>query len=738
MANINPRLLRELQKIEPQAEESSLVALFAGNLDLYEPNQKTKLLIAFSKQALRVYQNGNLMLEEPSENIASVRIFSGVGCAFGEYVRKSDNTPVLFVRADGQYQPAMAANAKFINHYLKHGNTDFSKMRTSSGRTCPKCGKPYPRGSNSCPRCASKKKVLLRLLALAKKEWWAVAVAAVLFFVTTFISVVVPYINRIMVDDYIRNESGNVLLWGFVGVIMTLFTVNLLRRCVNVSRGYFLTIAGNRLIVRLRDMVFEKIQRFSIAKISERTSGELMKRVSGDTQVIRQFLISQMPNLLEQSLVLVAIGGVMLWYDWRLTLMIILPAPFVVLAFRFFWRFMRGMFHRRWELNSRAGAILHDIFSGIRVVKSYGMEKREEERYIDISAKEKDAQLRQEKVWAVLMPTLHFLMGFGEYVLLYYVGRQMLDGQMTAGEMTQFSAYAGMIYGPLSALMNFPRQFMHMMTSVTRVYEIMDESEDVPNAQAKLSNDLEGNIDINHISFGYEDAVEVLEDIDLHIKAGEFIGIVGRSGVGKSTLINLIMRMYDVGEGSIQIDGTDIREIPQEILRKRMGVVLQENFLFTGSVWQNIAYAKPDATHEEVIRAAKLAGAHSFIVRLPDGYNTYVGEKGHTLSGGERQRLSIARALLHNPKILILDEATASLDTETEKLIQDALQRLSAGRTTIAIAHRLSTLRNATRLVVLDKGRVAESGTHDELMEQQGLYYELVMAQREMTKMPKA
>ena len=221
----------------------------------------------------------------------------------------------------------------------------------------------------------------------------------------------------------------------------------------------------------------------------------------------------------------------------------------------------------------------------------------------------------------------------------------------------------------------------------------------------------------------------------MHVKPGEFIGLVGKSGVGKSTLINLIMRMYDVDEGSICIDGVDVRNISQESLRRQMGVVLQETFLFTGSIWQNLTYAKPNATREEVIEAAKMAGAHEFIVRLPDGYNTYVGERGHTLSGGERQRIAIARALLHNPRILILDEATSALDTQTEKLIQDALASLSSGRTTIAIAHRLSTLRNATRLVVLNEGTVAEVGTHDELMAKEGIYYGLVMAQREMTKM---
>ena len=335
------------------------------------------------------------------------------------------------------------------------------------------------------------------------------------------------------------------------------------------------------------------------------------------------------------------------------------------------------------------------------------------------------------------MPFANFLLGIGEYVVLFYVGSKVIAGEMGLGELSQFVTYVGMLYGPVRYAAFLPRRITRCMTSLAKVFELLDDKPEITDGTVMLPEDAKGNISFRDVSFGYNNYEDVLKHINIDINHGEMVGLVGRSGVGKSTLINLVMRLYDVTDGSITIDGIDIRDYDQHSLRSQIGVVLQENFLFKGTIYSNIAYAKPGCTHEEVIRAARMANAHSFIMRQPDGYNTIVGERGMTLSGGERQRIAIARAVLRDPKILILDEATASLDTETEKQIQDAINALIDGRTTIAIAHRLSTLRNATKLVVLEKGGVEEVGTHDQLMRSKGRYYKLVMAQRQMSKMKK-
>ncbi len=734
MSNISNEVRQKLNSLMTEQELDEVVAAFCYNLDGYVPNETAEGIIAFDGKRLMNFCSSELVCSIDADEISELVTDMGVGCIFVSYRKKSDDSIVFLCRNNLTSSKAIVKWVRRINHYLDDG-----KMPEVLGREaekCPKCGRPFPPGSTVCVHCSDKKKLISRTWELFKPYKLFVFSAVIMFFVISTLNMLMPYINRISVDNYIQNPNPEeVSMSGFVLVMLSLLVLELVNRVLSTLRQHLLIAASSKMIVDLRNKLFDKIQRLSISKISERTAGDLMRRVTDDTGTVNNFVVNYLPSVLEQLAVFVVVGVYLLLYDPVLFLLIMLPTPFVVMSFRLFWRFMHSLFRKRWLSGSRTNTILHDIFSGIRVVKAFGMEHRESARFEEATRQEKELQEKTDCLWSLIMPVLKFFISFGEFIILFYVGNKILGKEMTLGQMSQFSIYASMVYGPLRMVAHIPRHFMNFTTSAAKVFEILDENEDVCDAENPKEIEIEGNIEIKNVSFGYDSGREVLHKVNAEIKHGEFIGIVGASGAGKSTLINLIMRMYDVEDGSISVDGVDIRDISQETLRSNIGVVLQETFLFSGTIYQNIAYAKKGATRKEVIAVAKLAGCHDFITRMPDGYNTKVGERGNTLSGGEKQRIAIARALLHDPKILILDEATASLDTETEKQLQDALARLSEKRTTIAIAHRLSTLRNATRLIVLDKGNVVETGTHDELMALEGFYYGLVMAQREMSNM---
>ena len=734
LSNKTKELFARAYRLQPGLKHEEIVSLWEYNLDREEPRGLKNGFVLITDRALSVYEDEEIAICEPMENIKEFRFQSGVGCVFAEYANKNGES-FLISRANSSHKNRMATAVKAANHYILYGSHAFEKYFPAAN-VCPKCGRAYRQGSETCLNCIDTKRVAKRLWGVAKPHRWLIFASMALFFIISVLGLATPILTRYLTNDFILSETPEkIRAIDYLLVIASILFVQLISRGLSSIRNWTLVIAGNKVVHSLRGTVFDKIQRLSIARISKRTAGELMNRVSSDTARLRMFIVNHIPNLLEQVLLFVVVGTAFFVYDWRLALLVILPTPLIALAFSLFRGIMGKLFRRNWERSAQSNAVLHDIFSGIRVVKSYGTEKRESKRFEDYALAEKNTQLKIETRWAYINPLLQFFISFGEFFILFYVGNAILGGSMEIADMAMFSSYAGMLYTPLQFLAGFPRHLMMAMTSVTKVFEIIDEPEDITDAANAKDVQIEGAVSFKNVTFGYDESSDVLRNINLEIKPGEFIGLVGKSGTGKSTLINLVMRMYDVDEGSVSIDGVDIRDISQESLRSQIGVVLQETFLFNGSIYQNIAYAKKDATREEVIAAAKAAGAHSFIIRLTDGYDTWVGEKGNTLSGGEKQRIAIARALLHNPKLLILDEATASLDTETEKQIQESLAKLSHERTTIAIAHRLSTLRNATRLVVLDKGKIAEIGTHDELIEKHGIYYNLVMAQREMSKM---
>lgn len=594
---------------------------------------------------------------------------------------------------------------------------------------CDKCGRAMP-GTSKCPYCEGKGVIIRKFMALCGEYVGKLILISFLMVLIAAVNLASPMIQRWFIDDALASGMGTLTdLWIFIGITFTLLVGRIL---LVVYRYWNCVKLGASLSMSVRKKLYYKIQVLSLSFINNRKPGELMNRVSRDTREIRTFMEDVFGDMLSTLFTMLVSLIMMLIISWQMTLLSLIFVVIVVIITKSFWHHIHSIYHKQWLKSDEVSSELQDIIAGMRVVKSFGKEEREAARFKKRTEEFASINRRNETFWAIFFPILTFLLGAGTYIAVYFGGIQVLSGDMTVGQLVQFITYSGYLYGPLSWMTHMPRAVMQMITSLNRIYDVLDEEPRLKDKQDSKAFDIEGEFCFEHVSFGYQTYEPVLENITFDVKPGEMIGLVGASGTGKSTLINLIMRLYDVDQGRITVDGTDIRDIQMECLHSQIGVVLQETFLFSGSILANIKFARPEATMSEVIQAAKAANAHDFICKTPDGYNTYVGEHGYNLSGGERQRIAIARAILNNPRILILDEATSALDTESEFLIQQALDRLVKGRTTFAIAHRLSTLRNADRLVVIDKHGVAEIGTHNELLEKKGIYYGLVTAQLKM------
>ncbi len=596
---------------------------------------------------------------------------------------------------------------------------------------CEKCGKALP-GTSKCPYCEGKADLLKKFMALCGEYVGKLLLISLLMSLVAAINLFTPMIQRYFIDNTLAQGTGDWAdLWMFVGISFFLLIFRIL---LEVYRYWQCMALGTSLSMTLRKKLYHKIQVLSLSFIGNRKPGELMNRVSRDTNQIRNFMVDVFGDMFSTLLTMIVALVMMCLISWKMTL---LSLVFIVLVFiitRMFWHHLRSIFHKQWLKSDELASQLQDIISGMRIVKSFGKEEREAANFQKKAKEYAEISKKNETFWAVFFPILTFILGAGTYIAVFFGGIDVLDGKMTVGQLVQFITYCGYLFGPLSWMTHLPRAMMQMITSLNRIYDVLDEEPMIADHENSTEFPIQGAFTFEDISFGYHTYEPVLENISFQVKPGEMIGLVGASGTGKSTLINLIMRLYDVDQGKITIDNVDIRNIKTESLHSQIGVVLQETFLFSGSILANIRFARQNASLAEVIQAAKAANAHDFICKTPDGYNTYVGEHGYNLSGGERQRIAIARAILNNPRLLILDEATSALDTESEFLIQQALDRLIKGRTTFAIAHRLSTLRNADRLVVIDKHGVAEIGTHNELLEKKGIYYGLVSAQLKMAE----
>ena len=600
-------------------------------------------------------------------------------------------------------------------------------------RLCPKCGRPLPENSQVCEACVNRGQTLLRLFAYTRPHRSRVVFGTILTLAGTVLELAPPYITQVLVDKVLLKHNESL----FITLILMLIGSRLLVTGVQILRGRNVSYLGMRITVDIRHSLFEKLQSLSMSFYDKRNVGSIMSRMTNDTGALYDVLIDGIPVVLNQLALLIGIPIALLIMNWHIALWTLLPIPFVLLAVRWFRRKMMRVWSRVWHQWSRMSGTLNGILQGQRVVKAFHGEDREVARFNRRISELATSGYIAENGWATFFPLMMLTMAMSTIVVWYVGGRGVLDGSMSYGQLTAFLAYVAMLQQPLMMLQRIIDWSSRALTAAERVFEVMDTPLDIADAPDALPMPIiKGGVKFVDVHFGYDKAREVLHGISLDVQPGEMIGLVGHSGAGKSTLINLLMRFYDPTQGHIELDGVDLRQVKLDDFRRQVGVVLQESYLFPGSIKDNIAYGRPDASLEDVLMAAKAANAHDFIVNFPDGYDTYVGERGQRLSGGERQRIAIARAILHNPKILVLDEATASVDTETERMIQEALDNLIEGRTVFAIAHRLSTLRNADRLVVIDEGTVAEVGTHEELLaKEDGIYKKLVDMQQEVNKL---
>src|SRR5215212_7746646 len=640
--------------------------------------------------------------------------------------------------------------ARYLEDLRTDGKVEVAEDVAEKVTHCPKCGQRLPIAGEACPRCIPRKAILGRLTQMLWPYRTTAFIMCGLMLVAVAAELTPPKLQQYLVDHILRGglsaPDPRNLFTALFAVVSALAVTRLALSGVNFAKGRMATRVGVALTYDFRASLVAKLQSLGLDYYDRHQVGSIMSRVAYDSEVIQSLLQQITGGFLLQIVQVTAVGIMLFTLNPKLAVYTLIPAPLVICGSWFFWKRVHPKHYRYWDSASKQAGMLTGMLSGMRVVKAFAQEEREYDRFNRISGSLRDCRRRGDYSTVAFSSTMQLIFSLGGVIVWYIGGHDVLDGKMSLGSLMAFLAYLAMFYTPLATLSQFTTWLTNFLTGCQRAFELLDTPTEVkepthpvalasPRTDAPRLNELDltpaavGHIRFEDVTFGYERHQPVLRNIDFEIRAGETIGIVGRSGSGKTTLVNLLCRFYDTCEGRVLVDGVDVRQLASHQLRQHIGVVLQEPFLFRGTVWQNLVYGMPTSSPEQAIAAAKAAQAHDFILNSPLGYDTWLGERGAGLSGGERQRMSIARAILYDPPILVLDEATSNVDAESEQAIQQALRALTRGRTTIAIAHRLSTLREADRILVFDRGRLTEQGSHDELIKKNGQYANLVRIQ---------
>jgi ATP-binding cassette subfamily B protein len=717
--------------------------LLSARADLDLEGRETDAWLVVTADTLAAFSTGDGPGDSDAEllsgpfilaEIAKIRIFQSVGSAFLQVRRQGEAAYSNVIRFSNGLREPYGRLLTQLNH-LREGRpiAEGSLVRPDDS-VCPACGLPLAAPKAACPRCAGTGGIMTRTIGLMRPYAKSIALLLAMMIAGVALDLLPPIFTRILVDKVLTPRENPQLL---PLILLGLVGASAGRAGLNILIGRSSSLIGTRITKELRERLHAKLIGLSMEYYNRQSAGTLMSRVLGDVDYFQGFVVQVAQGFLLNLMLVVGIGAMLFSMDWQLALLVLVPIPFVVMGTMFFWKHIYPRYYRLWDSQSKMAQSLTGLINGIRLVKSFGQEDREKRRFANAAGYVQESKRSLEMSSATFNPIMGFIFGLGGLIIWYAGGHRVLEERMTLGTLMAFFGYMGMFYAPISALSLFSNWVTGFVSAGQRVFEVLDSTAVLEEPQHPLAlADTTGAIEFRNVTFGYDPYSPVLKNVSLKIAPGQFAGIVGKSGSGKTTVVNLICRFYDIQEGEILIDGVNVKDLRQEDLRRHIGLVLQEPFLFRATISENIAYGRPDAGPLEIMNAAKAASAHDFVAKRPAGYDTRLGENGAGLSGGERQRLSIARALLCDPRILILDEATSSVDTESEQEIQKALSQVCRDRTAIAIAHRLSTLRNADIIFVMDDGRVAESGSHEELMAiDDGIYRKLVTIQTELARL---